>query len=114
MPTDPKITPTKVKAPHGADTMEIVWGDGHLGILPNTILRGYCPCAVCQGHGGTIKWVEGGNEELRDIEQVGNYALQFTWGDRHGSGIYTFRYLRALCQCPECKPHFSIGNTEER
>lgn len=110
---NPEITPTNVKAPHGADTMEITWADGHVGILPNRILRGYCPCAACQGHGGNIQWIDGGNEELRDIEQVGNYALQFTWGDRHSSGIYTFRYLRALCQCAECKPSFDIGKTRD-
>ena len=39
---------------------------------------------------------DGGNTELREIERVGNYALSFTWGDSHSSGIYSFRYLRAL------------------
>ena len=63
---------------------------------PHEILRGYCPCAGCQGHSGAIHFQEGGNEELREIERVGNYALSFTWGDSHSSGIYTFRYLRAL------------------
>ncbi len=104
MPQDPKTTPSEVKAPHGAKVMEIRWADGHRALLPHEILRGYCPCALCQGHGGTIKFVPGGNLELRDIQQVGNYALQLTWGDQHDAGIYTFRYLRSLCQCPECKP----------
>ena len=27
---------------------------------------------------------------------MGNYALSFTWGDSHSSGIYSFRYLRTL------------------
>ena len=44
----------------------------------------------------SIRFQTGGNEELREIERVGNYALSFTWGDSHSSGIYTFRYLRAL------------------
>ena len=34
--------------------------------------------------------------ELREIEQVGNYALGLTWADGHSSGIYSFRYLRTL------------------
>jgi DUF971 family protein len=106
MAEDPRTTPTYVKAPHGARVMEITWADGHRSILPHEILRGYCPCASCQGHGGAIAFVEGGDAELRDIEQVGNYALQFRWGDAHDSGIYSFRYLRSLCQCPECKPTF--------
>jgi len=106
MPEDPRTIPVGVKAPHGAKVMEIRWADGHTAILPHEILRGYCPCAHCQGHGGTIKFVPGGNLEIRDIQQVGNYALQFTWGDQHDTGIYTFRHLRSLCQCAECKPNF--------
>jgi DUF971 family protein len=109
MAKDPRTTPTGVKAPHGATVMRITWADGHESVLPHDILRGYCPCAHCQGHGGTIRRVEGGNLEIREIERVGNYALSFTWGDQHATGIYTFKYLRALCQCDECKPHFSIG-----
>jgi DUF971 family protein len=34
--------------------------------------------------------------ELREIEQVGNYALGLTWADGHKTGIYSFRFLRAL------------------
>lgn len=93
---DPRVKPTRVKAPHGAQNLEITWGDGHRSALPHEILRGYCPCATCQGHSGTIKFQDGGNLELRDLEQVGNYALSFRWGDGHEAGIYTFRYLRAL------------------
>jgi len=104
MTQDPRHVPTHVKAPHGAPVTEIAWADGHRSLLPNRLLRGYCPCAHCQGHGGTIAFVAGGNAELMDIERVGNYALSFAWGDSHTTGIYTFKYLRALCQCDECKP----------
>jgi DUF971 family protein len=34
--------------------------------------------------------------DLREIEQVGNYALGLTWSDGHSTGIYSFRYLRSL------------------
>ena len=104
MPQDPSITPTEVKAPHGARELAITWADGHRSLLPHEILRGYCPCATCQGHGNEIRFVPGGNQDLRDLEKVGSYALQLVWGDRHDTGLYTFRYLRALCQCPECAP----------
>lgn len=43
-----------------------------------------------------IQFQEGGNLELRNLEQVGNYALGLSWGDAHDTGIYSFRYLRAL------------------
>jgi prepilin-type processing-associated H-X9-DG protein len=96
---DPRFTPTAVKAPHGARVMEISWADGHVSQLSHEVLRGYCPCATCQGHGGAIHYVAGGDLELRDLSQVGNYALQLVWGDLHDTGIYTFRYLRRLDGC---------------
>ena len=98
-----RITPTHIKAPHGAPKMEVTWADGHQCTYPNEVLRGYCPCAGCQGHGGSISFVPGGNSELREIEPVGNYALKLVWGDGHETGIYSFRYLRELCERPECQ-----------
>ena len=91
-----RTRPTGVKAPHGARSMDITFGDGQKFSYPHEILRGYCPCAGCQGHSGTIKFQTGGDLELREIERVGNYALGLTWGDGHSSGIYSFRFLRAL------------------
>jgi DUF971 family protein len=112
---DPRTTPTGVKAPHGARVMSMTWADGHASVFPHDVLRAYCPCAHCQGHGGTIKRVEPPPDageaylDIREIERVGNYALSFTWGDQHSTGIYTFKYLRSLCQCDECRPSFHLG-----
>jgi DUF971 family protein len=33
---------------------------------------------------------------------VGRYALQFNWQDGHTAGIYSWEYLRRVCQCREC------------
>ncbi len=93
--------PTAVRAPHGAKVMEINWADGVTTRLEHWILRGFCPCASCQGHEGPIRYVEALENpssalELRELRRVGNYALGLTWGDGHSSGIYTFRYLRLL------------------
>jgi len=94
----------EVRAPRGALHMDIVFSDEHIASLPHEILRGFCPCAVCQGHQGNIRYVEGGDINLSDIEEVGNYALRMIWGDGHGTGLYSYRYLRKLCQCSECAP----------
>jgi DUF971 family protein len=91
-----KFRPTNVKAPHGARELSIAWADGTASSYPHEILRGYCPCATCQGHSGSIRFVAGANLELRELEQVGNYALGLTWADGHSTGIYSFRFLRAL------------------
>ena len=104
---DPRTRCKAVRSPRGAKTTEIDWGDGHKGIYPHEILRGYCPCAGCQGHSGSISFIEPTSDlqmELDQIEPVGNYALRLQWFDGHGSGLYSYTYLRALCQCDECRP----------
>jgi DUF971 family protein len=95
--------PQGVRAPHGARDLEISWGDGKKISYPHEILRGFCPCASCQGHSGTIRFVTPTNVDLRELEQVGNYALGLTWADGHSSGIYSFRYLRALGELLEAQ-----------
>ncbi|MFW6051199.1 MAG: gamma-butyrobetaine hydroxylase-like domain-containing protein [Myxococcota bacterium] len=97
-----ETTPVEIRAPEGARQMEIDWADGHTSLLPHRILRGYCPCAQCQGHEGPIRYREGGDLELAHIEPVGNYAIRLGWADGHATGIYRFPLLRALCRCREC------------
>jgi DUF971 family protein len=101
---DPRHVPLEVEAPRGARQLCILFEDGHKAVYPHEWLRGFCPCAGCQGHSGPIRFVPGGDLELVDLGEVGNYALRLTWGDGHSSGIYSFRYLRELCACPECNP----------
>jgi DUF971 family protein len=38
---------------------------------------------------------------LRQLSPVGTYAIQPTWGDGHATGIYSFEYLRQICQLAE-------------
>ncbi len=93
---EPRTTARELRAPKGARVIEIDWADGVTSKLPHEILRGFCPCAHCQGHQGPVEFREGGNLELADIEEVGTYALRLVWGDGHGTGLYSFRLLRDL------------------
>ncbi len=95
--------PVEINHMRGKGVVRITWDDGHLGDYPQSYLRGYCPCAMCQGHESELKFVNAPNAKLAQIAAVGNYAIQFTWDDGHSTGIYTFDYLRSLCPCPECK-----------
>ena len=93
---DPRFQATAIRSPRGARRTEIDWADGHKGVYPHAVLRGYCPCAGCQGHTGTISFVP--HDE--------GIALEIVWFDGHASGIYSYKYLRALCQCAACNgPH---------
>ncbi len=106
MSKDLRIKPTAVRSPRGGRVTEIDWADGHKGVYPHAVLRGYCPCAACQGHTGEIRFHESSDtqQELDDLEPVGGYALSLKWFDGHASGIYSFKFLRALCQCDSCRP----------
>ena len=96
MPSSHSPIPTAIKAPHGATEFEVSWSDSTRHVIPHQVLRGFCPCAACQGHSGPTKFVASANLELREIERVGNYALALVWGDGHSGGIYSFAYLHRL------------------
>lgn len=108
MSPPPGVRVKKIRSPRGAKVTEIDFADGHVGVYPHAVLRGYCPCAGCQGHQGTVRFIEPVGDrqtELEGIEPVGNYALNLVWFDGHSTGIYSYAYLRSLCQCAECGHH---------
>ncbi len=93
------IDAVEMRAPEGALVLEIDWADGVTHRFPHVVLRGFCPCAHCQGHQGPVQWagdVEGSGLTISSLEEVGNYAVRLGWGDGHATGIYSFRYLREL------------------
>ncbi len=104
MSRDPEFRPIAIRSPRGGRTTEIDWADGHKSVYPHAVLRGHCPCATCQGHSGEVRFIEStdAQQELDKIEPVGGYALSLTWFDGHSSGIYSYKLLRALCQCDAC------------
>ncbi len=91
--------PTDIVIDRTNKTMRITWGDQVTSEFSFAYLRAHCPCAYCDTtkHGGepTIKSPEEFSAiEFRNVEEVGRYALRFTWSDGHDLGIYSFSYLR--------------------
>lgn len=105
-------------------SVAIVWDDAHESTYALPFLREKCPCATCRGtHGPPTTLVRtnkagfnivsgpvgsGGRSspvaaEVKQVVPVGQYAIRFTWGDGHDSGLYSYRYLRSICPCPECE-----------
>jgi DUF971 family protein len=83
--------------------LRLTWSDGHTADFDYDYLRGYCPCAMCQGHSG-IKVVFHRPRKpvtMETLQPVGNYALSMIWSDGHATGIYRFDFLRQLCPCPD-------------
>ena len=76
----------------------LTWNDGYTAELDYDTLRGYCPCASCQGHGpGPIEFHKPPQPVTPvEIEPVGNYAISIAWSDQHATGIYRFEFLREM------------------
>ena len=91
MPNPILVTPVAEE-----NLLRILWDDDSLSDYPFAYLRGWCPCAACQGHGGERRFIHVENPQLVSVGMVGNYALNPRWSDGHETGIYTFEYLRGL------------------
>lgn len=93
--------PTRMRS-RDAQTLVITWSDGVECTYSLRRLRASCPCAECVNEvtGARIISVDQVPESIRALEArpVGRYAYQFVWSDRHDTGIYTYAYLRELCE----------------
>lgn len=91
--------------------LEIIWSDNRACRYALDLLREACPCVECRGgHQNMGKPLDMDNllvsiplmrtksYEIASIEQVGNYAIKPAWTDGHDTGIYTWSYLRELCE----------------
>jgi DUF971 family protein len=116
LPAD-AVTPKKVRVMKTEGTgVEIDWKDGHHSGWNFGWLRNACPCATCHEErdktGRPVGVAKVKPQTLlvmyeapvRPLEVIpmGKYALKFKWTDGHESGIYSWEYLRRVCQCEVC------------
>lgn len=95
------LTPTQFHLHEAERTLDVSWSDGHTFTFALEYLRGWCPCAKCQGHfSGGKTFIRDVSTKLVDLEPVGAYAVRPLWGDGHQSGMYAFEYLLELEQGP--------------
>lgn len=82
--------------------LRITWADERVCDYQAATLRRACPCAQCVNEwtGQRTLRPESISEEVEiaDLAIVGRYALNFRWSDGHETGIYSFQYLRDLCE----------------
>ena len=90
--------PTGITLHQKSRVMEIAFSDGRSFRLPYEFLRVYSPSAEVRGHGPGQEVLQTGKRavEIRSIEPVGSYAVQPTFSDGHGTGIYSWDYLYEL------------------
>jgi DUF971 family protein len=112
--TDPKSVKVNLTAGTGVD---IEWGDGHISHYSFLFLRNACPCAMCEEERAKTGLKRGELPKLApgalpmfkpaakplSAEGIGKYAIKFNWNDDHDLGIYSWKFLREVCPCGECK-----------
>jgi DUF971 family protein len=118
------VTPAKVRVKKSEGTgVEVDWRDGHTSSWTFRWLRDACPCATCheeREHNGRAPGIPKAQpqgllqmyqEPPRPLEvsPVGKYALRFKWNDGHEAGIYSWDYLRRVCNCQACRSSRASG-----
>ena len=100
-----ELIPKDIEAKDGA--LHIQWSDGHPGVYPFRQLRLACQCANCVDEWTRKKLINADHipVDIKPVkaDYVGRYALNIEWSDGHRSGIFTFDYLRSICQCEKCR-----------
>jgi DUF971 family protein len=112
--SDPKSVKVNLTTGNGVD---IKWNDGHVSHYGFVYLRDACPCAMCNEEReksgrcpgdpqkpapGTLPMFKATAKPV-SAEGVGRYAIKFNWNDDHDLGIYSWKFLREICPCAECK-----------
>jgi len=106
------IRPAKVRVDKSGGTgMVIEWKDGHTSSWNFAWLRAACPCATCHEErdnagrapgiakakpGSLLPMYEAPPRPV-DVTPVGKYAIRFKWNDGHEAGLYSWDYLRNIC-----------------
>jgi DUF971 family protein len=89
------------------DDIAIRWVDGAESFIRQDALRRASPSAETQGERDVFgnQWGGGKKADHSGVrvlgwEQIGNYAIRFQFSDGHGTGLYTYDYLRKLGETP--------------
>lgn len=95
------VPPTGLRALRDRGVLEITWPDTGPVELTFFDVRCVCPCAMCidEFTGAQLLQPEMVSKDVapKELGYSGHYALRVTWSDGHGSGLYTWDRLRALC-----------------
>ncbi len=103
------VVPTEVHLREAEGRLNITWSDGSTSEYSLAYLRGWCPCAGCQGHfQNEMTFVTDASTTLTNVEPIGGYAMRPVWADGHKSGIFSFQYLRELAVAPPPRRHEGV------
>ncbi|WP_339677262.1 DUF971 domain-containing protein [uncultured Zhongshania sp.] len=91
--------PTDIKFRKQSQQLELSYASGDRFSLSSEFLRVHSPSAEVRGHGAGQETLQTGKLKvsITELIPVGNYALQLVFSDGHDSGIFSWTYLRELC-----------------
>lgn len=97
------MKPKKIKI-EDKNKLLLTWDDQKTSIISLKYLRDQCPCAGCKGETILFKTFRPPKPtilspemyKIKNIEIVGDYAIQISWKDGHNTGIYSWDYLKTL------------------
>ncbi len=87
------------------DLLLLQWDDKTENVLSLTPIRDNCPCANCAGetdvfgniYKGAPQTMNENSYVISGIQPVGYYAIRPFWKDGHSDGIFSFEFLKKLC-----------------
>ena len=93
------MIPKNIVVHQQSKVLELSYEDGNSYRLPFELLSVLSPSAEVQGHGPGQETLQTGKREvlIANIEPVGHYAVKPSFSDGHESGLYSWDYLRFLC-----------------
>lgn len=93
------MIPESVELHKRSRQLELRYANQQSFKLDAEYLRVYSPSAEVRGHHPSQAVLQHGKKDvaISSIAAVGNYALQIIFDDEHNSGIYSWEYLRELC-----------------
>ncbi len=101
------LEPLDIRLSEDGASLEVEWNDGHVSHTTLRALRWKCPCAICNGEAGhrgrlaSLAELPPDEYVLTGVQPIGRYALAPVWKSGHDKGLYTYFYLRNLCECPD-------------
>ena len=86
------------------DKLFLKWDNNSTTTISLKYLRDECPCAGCKGETILFKTFRPPQPtmfslemyKIKNIEVVGDYAIQIAWKDGHNTGIYSWDYIISL------------------
>ena len=94
-----RLVPVEITVHQSSRVLELAYADGARFCLPFELMRVLSPSAEVRGHGPGQETLQTGKRDVLivSLEPVGHYAVKPTFSDGHDSGLYTWEFLRQLC-----------------